>query len=650
MVSIQEWEKDEVGEVMTIQVVLSIITLVAVVTITLIAYNKRKYTRRESNKEDRLTMDRLLEKVKLDLVNELNEDNIRGKGGEEWDRAYSRLKRISSAMRNTVYGIEKDKIIVKDLIKGSIQKIMPTDEIVDSVLDLNNPFIDPMIKWEIMAYYLSKRDDIGKGVIKYLFKKYKVDEVKYEIEDGTVPHYRWSTKECELMYQNEIDFEIPYLDKLEIISTLLYQRYKGFGIIDTLIDMTIDGLHFGTSGSVMAEISNRDKRVPRASASVWIYFEGIYIHAPFFDFYSQHEVRRVVQLLCRYGNPGPLTEKRGYLVTTMQNQSRVLAVRPPVAEYWAVFIRKFDLGDMNLEKLIDPLVEDRDTHKPVLDEAGKYVHKYKNAFIAHKLVRYLMMGQVTCGFTGRQGSGKTTLMKYAITAADARLNLRVLELTFEMYLREIYPERDILAVQETEWVTAAALQDALKKSDAAISIVGEVASDIIAARMIQMGQVASIFTIFSHHANRTEDLIQAITNSIVASSHGAATPDTVEPQVLDVIKVDIHLDYDVEGNRYIERITEVRRLDNAIKYVPITQNNATYALAENQKRYYEKITDTRRFIAVDVLHFDTQTWAYVTDEFFSETLTKHILSRLPKTEVDGFIDFASDNWEVRDSA
>ena len=44
--------------------------------------------------------------------------------------------------------------------------------------------------------------------------------------------------------------------------------------------------------------------------------------------------------------------------------------------------------------------------------------------------------------------------------------------------------------------------------------------DIIAARMIQMGQVASIFTIFSHHANRTVDLVHALTNSVVSASGG----------------------------------------------------------------------------------------------------------------------------------
>lgn len=99
-----------------------------------------------------------------------------------------------------------------------------------------------------------------------------------------------------------------------------------------------------------------------------------------------------------------------------------------------------------------------------------------------------------------------TAMIASIAYIDARLTIRILEMAPEMYLRERYPDRNVYSVSETQHVTAAELQDALKKSDAAVSIVGEVATDAIAARMIQMGQVASLFTIFSHHANRSKDL------------------------------------------------------------------------------------------------------------------------------------------------
>mgnify|MGYP000055392647 FL=1 len=635
---------------MGLQILLSFLTITILAVITILAYNKRRFARIEAEQKEKLTLDSLLGMIKQDLVDMLKDDSLYGKSGEEWERMYRRQKRISRAMKDCVYGIEKDKIIVKDLIKGRIQEILQTDEEVDAVIDLNNQNINPMIKWEIMAYYLRKDPKIGKRVIKYLFAKYGTDKEKYDIEDHTVPHFAWRRDELELMYQNEVvpRGPIPYLDKLEIISTLLYEKYKGFGCIDTLRDLQIDGLNFGTSGSVLADVLSKGKDIPKFTASVWIYNSGKYIHAEFFDFYSEHEMRRVVQLICRYGNPGPLTEKRGYMVNNMYDQSRVLAVRPPVAECWAVFIRKFDLGgDMNLEKLIDPIKMDEVTKKPLIGEDGQVVHKYHNAQIPYKTIQYLMMGQVTCGFTGRQGSGKTTMMKYALGSADARLTLRILEMTAELYLREVFTGRNILSLQETQWCTPAELQDALKKSDAAISIVGEVATDAVAARMIQMGQVASIFTIFSHHANRTEDLVQALTNSIVASSHGAATPDTVEPQVIDVIKIDVHLDYDVKGNRYIERITEIVRTENVKTYDEIDPSNPLYSLASNQKTFYEKTTDAKRFVCRNILHFDTRTWTYVTDQFFSEALTKHILSRLPEEYIDEFIDFAERNWRAK---
>ncbi|MFR9256946.1 MAG: hypothetical protein ACLVJ6_16415 [Merdibacter sp.] len=74
-----------------------------------------------------------------------------------------------------------------------------------------------------------------------------------------------------------------------------------------------------------------------------------------------------------------------------------------------------------------------------------------------------------------------------------------------------------------------------------MSIVGEVATDAIAAYDSD-GPGGLLFTIFSHHANRAKDLISAITNSIVASNGGGAATATIQPQVIDVIKIDIHMD------------------------------------------------------------------------------------------------------------
>lgn len=605
--------------------------------------------------EDTLTHSVVVDKVVKRLADLMKEDTFKGKDDVEFQAIYRRRLRLEEAMTNCVYGIDKDKIIVKELITSILQEMFPTIEDLYQVYPLNGYAIEPHWQFEILMERLYAT--YKKGALAYLIKKYHWDETRHNIEDGTVPSYNISVEELQEAFDAEIVEPLSFREALSVVSTLIYEEYKGFGCVDTLRTMNIDGFNIGTSGSIMQTNLDEDALDWRAPRSVWIYFQGKYIHAQFLTFNTEEEVRRVVQLIARYNNPGPLTEKRGYLVSTMYDKSRVLALRPPVSEYWAVFVRKFVLSSHTLEALIDPIIRDAATNEPLLDENGEVKHLYTNAQLALQLIKLLMRGQVTTAFTGRQGSGKTTMMVAAISQVDARFNIRVLEMAPEMYLREIYPQRNILSAAETPTVTAAEIQDAFKKSDAALSIVGEVATDIIAARMIQMGQVASIFTIFSHHANRTVDLVHALTNSVVSASGGTATPATVEPQVIDVIKVDAHLDYDVEGHRYIERVTEIIRLDS----VPYPdqepgESNEDYKIRLD-KEYYTRRTDRQSFTTVDVMQFDTNTFTYhvARDEtghavFFSPELTKHIFSRLDKKEVKKWKDWVFDNWKDGESA
>lgn len=631
------------------QVIICLIILAAFVGALIFKYIKDQATRIDMQLEDTLTHEAVVDKVVKRLADLMKDDTFTGKDDIEFRAIYKRKMRLEEAMTNCIYGIDKDKIIVKELITSVLQEIFPTQEDLYKLYDLGSYAIEPHWQFEVLMERLS--DTHHRDALKYLIKKYGWDEVRYNIEDGTVPSYNVSVEDLQRAYDGEIIEPLTFREALSVVTTLIYEEYKGMGVIDTLRTMNIDGFNIGTSGSIMT--SNLDDSAMSWSAprSVWVYFQGKYIHFQFLNFGTEQEVRRVVQLLARYNNPGPLTEKRGYLVNTMYDKSRVLALRPLASEYWACFVRKFVLTSHTLEALIDPPVMDPITLAPKIDENGNVVSKYKRADLPLNLIKLLMRGQVTTGFTGRQGSGKTTMMVAAISQVDARFNIRVLEMAPEMYLREIYTQRNILSVQETNTVTAAELQDALKKSDAALSIVGEVATDIIAARMIQMGQVASIFTIFSHHANRTVDLVHALTNSIVSASGGSATPATVEPQVIDVIKVDCHLDYDVRGNRYIERFTEIIRLDS----VPYPEQQPGESIeayrVRLEKEYYTRCTDRETFTTRDVLVFNPHTFTYdvARDEkgnpvFFSAELTKHIISRLPVDEVDHWKQWINHNW------
>ena len=424
------------------------------------------------------------------------------------------------------------------------------------------------------------------------------------------------------------DIKLDIEEQIDVLAILVYQQYKGFGILDTLREMDINGFNIGTSGSILSiGDNNKYPKEYRAANSVWLYLHGTYIHLQFMNFGTEEEARRIIQLICRWNNPGPLTAKRGYLVNTMYDRSRVLAVRPPVSEYWAVFIRKFTIDDPSPEYLI--------------------IKEYtKRGDLAIKLIEFLMRGCITCAVTGRQGSGKTTLMASIIRYIDPRYTIRVLEMAPELYLREIYPSRNILSLQETTTVSAAECQDALKKSDAAVSIVGEVATDSIAARMIQMGMTASIFTIFSHHANTPKDLVLTLRNSLV-NAGGFSNMETAEKQVTDVVKCDIHLDYTTDGKRYIDRISEITQLEEGIPYPEYNPDDPENSMNEITKEYYQRSTDRVGFTTHVILKYDLATHTYMAVDRFSEYLENRLRNNLSQELQVVFDEFMLREWGPR---
>ena len=524
------------------------------------AYRKAKNQQELIEEVDFGTIDKVVEAVKQEMVEIVKDDYTLGLSEAEFNAMYKRKARIQDALKNCVYGIDSAKIIVIELIRTFIAENVPI-ETVENLLGLaEGQEPSDHVKFEIIMYRYKKK--YGKGALaawidKNGFAKERHSDAEDSSSDSDLAYFV-DVEELYMSYEEE-DIHLSKDEEIDILAILVYQLYKGFGIVDTLREMDVNGFNMGTSGSILSNLNKQKSGIMKANNAVWLYYQGKYIHLRFMNFGSEEELRRIIQLLVRWGNPGPLTSKRGYMVNTMYDKSRILALRPPASEYWAIFVRKFSLSDVSPQALIV---------KPYT----------KRGDLPLKLIEFLMRGQTTCAVTGRQGSGKTTLMSSIIRFIDPRYTIRVLEMAPELYLRELYPTRNILSVQETSTVTAAELQDALKKSDAAVSIVGEVATDVIAARMIQMGQVASIFTIFSHHANTAKDLVFALRNSLV-NAGGFSNMSTAERQVIDVVKCDIHLDYTPDGKRYIERISEIVPLAEGIPYPELDRDDLTFSVA-----------------------------------------------------------------------
>ena len=606
----------------TILMLVSVLVFVALITIL---YLKNKNEKADIQLEDKLDFDALVDRVKYSLSELVKEESNFGLTDEEWNAWYNRKARFQGAMRDCIYGMEKPKEIVKDLIRSTISQILPNEEDVLQIIDFKAKYLDTRIKFEILMYFYKNR--YQKLALSTLIEKYDLGRVRYDIEDGNTPSYLVTTEDIDTIYNRE-NFEMTRDQMLDVLTVLVFQKYKGFGIIDTIREMDINGINCGTSGSILTYMMKRDRKITPATRSVWIYYSGKYIHFKFLNFNSEEELRRVIQLIIKHGNPGPLTEKRGYAVTTMYDKSRVLAIRPPVGEYWGVFIRKFFLPNVDPEFLLNP-------------QNAKY--KVVNAQLIIGLLRWLMLAQVTTAFTGRQSSGKTTMMTGAVRYIDARYNLRILEMTPEMFLREIYSDRNIFSVSETDFVSAEALQDALKKSDGGVSVIGEVATDIVAARMIQMAQVGSLFTMFSHHATTTKRLVLSIRNSLV-NAGGYSNQLTAEQQTVEVLSVDIHHNFTPDGERYIERVTEIIQLEEGVPYPEYNPKDPINSMNRIQAEYYRRKTDRQTFVTRDILKYDLHTHTYYTCEWFTSELTAKMLQVLPPDKTDEFKDWVKTNW------
>ena len=593
---------------MDLNTILTVTCLVAVAVFVIIMYLRSKNITVKATDENLDSFDKIVEHVNQNLSKLDYEVVSSALPFEEYKRAVNRKARVTEALLNCVHGIETAKIIVTDLIRHIIAADVKPEAVTKLLgLDADNPA--PQVMFEILLYRHKKKQ--GKNALSYLIDKYSWDMKR---EDKKASYYI-TEDDLTTTYALE-NITLTFEEQLDVLALLIFQQYKGFGVVDAIREMDIDGLNIGVSGS---KLTQRKSSLPpelRIENSVWIYYQGKHIHLRFLSCESQNEVRRIVQGMLRYDSRGALTRNVGKMVVTAPDESRITALCPPASATWACFVRKFGVSKRTPEELII---------KPYI----------KNGILAVKLLEFIMRGETTCAITGQQGTGKTTLLGSIVRYIDPRHTIRTLETAFELYLSEAYPERNILSVQETAHLMASELQDVLKKTDAAVSMVGEVAQDIIALRMVQMAQVASLFTLFTHHAITAWDLVKALRNSIVTAG-GFSNMETAEKQIVDILKINIHLGSKPSGERYIERITEIIPVSQ-VPYPKYDHDKHDASISEIQREYYMRQTDREMFKTNDIMRYNLETDTYELCGWFSENLESHMCSKMGKEYAEEFM-------------
>lgn len=625
---------------MIVNILLTLVVLIAAFMGIYYYLKKKKEapTETEINVDDKTyTLEKMQEFVKrrLDEITKVNLYDI-GLSEEELVRRKNKKYELKKALKGCTYGDVNDKKYVKELIfdllskeygvnEGNISKAIPFD--VPSLLT-------PQDKFDILLYIYKK--NFGYEGLTELIKKYNLAELKY-IEGDTKPSYVITAKEIEDIYEKE-NLQLDFTDKLSVVVQRIYQRYKGYSSIDEIRDMNIDGVSGGVSGlpesflSQVAQTSDADylaqiseHRVPRACDSIWIFFQGKSIRLAFLSFGTEAELKRVCQNIYKYNNPGQLSDTNGYKINEMKDGSRVVVVRPSFSETWAFFVRKFDVKRSTLEQWFkgEPGCED-----------------------SIELLKYLVKGARIISITGEQGCGKTTMLMGMIENIYETMNIRVQETAFELHLRKIYPTRNILTFRETDTISGQEGLDVQKKTDGSVNIIGEVATDPVASWMIQAAQVASKFTLFTHHAKTFPDLVTALRNSMLRTGV-FRNEKTAEEQVVQVLNFDIHLKKDFRGKRYVERITECIPIEDKNEYTFDHRKEKTLEgkfdkFFDNATHYFEKVTDRKLYTYRNILEYVDG--SYVITNPITENNLRGMRENMDSSDLEQFDAFVEKHW------
>jgi len=618
-----------------------IISIVIVAIVVALIYKKIKNNQNAKVVEDVVVDDKTytLEKMidyikrKMDEITKVNLYDL-GLSEEELKRRKNKKYELKKALKGCTYGDVNDKKYVKQLIYDLLLNDYGVDE---TNISKAIPFdiaslLTPQDKFDIIIYMYKK--EFGYEAMSKLIKKYKLAELKYTAGDAK-PSYVILPEEISAIYAKE-NFMLSLEDKLMVVVQRIYQQYKGYSSIDEIRDMNIDGISGGISGlpesflsqaaQTDANVVNNvlDHKIPRACDSIWIMFSGKSIRLAFLSFGSESELKRVCQNIYKYNNPGQLSDTNGYKINEMKDGSRVVVVRPTFSETWGFFIRKFDVQRASLEQLIK--------------DEGKEE--------AIDLMRFIVKGARIIALTGEQGTGKTTMLMAMIENIYETLNIRVQETAFELHLRKIYPTRNILSFRETETVSGQEGLDVQKKTDGSVNIIGEVATDPVASWMIQAAQVASKFTLFTHHAKTFPDLVTALRNSMLRT--GVFKNELVaEEQVVSVLNFNVHLVKDFRGNRYIQRVTECIPVIDKNDYNYNSRNETTLegkfdTFIENSTKYFAKETNKELYKYQNIMEY--QDGKFVLTNKITDKNIGEMIINMDEQDSAAFREFVKVHW------
>lgn len=605
-------------------IALGLLFILIVITITVRFYLKRKKQTVFGKGYVINTFEELVTIVLRDFTEIIKPDRGLMKTSIEYEASLRNKSRIAQAARKCVYGEENARRTIIKVFHDIIASHLLTLESCYSIFNFEDlETLPPEIKFEILLYCLAPQ--YGKNAVKFLNDTYKWSSPRYIAQSG-LERREVDYALVDTMFKEQMPYDsLSYEQCIDVISILVYQNSKGYGKIDTLMQQNIDGLELGTVGAIRYRLLNANPDyVTERSCSIQL--DAQWIHLSFINFGTVDEIKRLVLNVSNTEGSEALTIKRPTKVVDMYNGSRVTCIRPNVGATWGLFVRSFSAGVISVKKWLD---------KP----------EVKNWEIVDKLLFYLCQCTENTAVTGQQNTGKTTLMK-GLIGYYPYFNIRVIEMSFELQLNEIYPDRNIFCTRNDEFTSATEVQDILKKTDGYLSMAGEIATNEVAANAMQFGLVASQATMFSHHGKDYMGLIEGLTNALLSSGQ-FNDRDSAQGLVLDVVKHNVHCDFH-KKLRVVDYIEEIVKGETIVPYKDIKVSSDVVSAIDQStalnREFYQRTTDRVRYTSRKIIRFNHETNTYEPYEWYTPERFAIMLDKMPDEHKAGFIQFYKDNW------
>lgn len=605
-------------------IALGLLFILIVITITVRFYLKRKKQTVFGKGYVINTFEELVTLVLRDFTEIIKPDRGLMKTSIEYEASLRNKSRIAQAARKCVYGEENARRTIIKVFHDIIASHLLTLESCYSIFNFEDlETLPPEIKFEILLYCLAPQ--YGKNAVKFLNDTYKWSSPRYIAQSG-LERREVDYALVDTMFKEQMPYDsLSYEQCIDVISILVYQNSKGYGKIDTLMQQNIDGLELGTVGAIRYRLLNANPDyVTERSCSIQL--DAQWIHLSFINFGTVDEIKRLVLNVSNTEGSEALTIKRPTKVVDMYNGSRVTCIRPNVGATWGLFVRSFSAGVISVKKWLD---------KP----------EVKNWEIVDKLLFYLCQCTENTAVTGQQNTGKTTLMK-GLIGYYPYFNIRVIEMSFELQLNEIYPDRNIFCTRNDEFTSATEVQDILKKTDGYLSMAGEIATNEVAANAMQFGLVASQATMFSHHGKDYMGLIEGLTNALLSSGQ-FNDRDSAQGLVLDVVKHNVHCDFH-KKLRVVDYIEEIVKGETIVPYQDIKVSSDVVSAIDQStalnREFYQRTTDRVRYTSRKIIRFNHETNTYEPYEWYTPERFAIMLDKMPDEHKAGFIQFYKENW------